>query len=121
MARIRPVLALLLAVAAPAALVACFPDSRPRISIEFGAVPELEGSKVLIDGKAVGTLDKTGEATRISWPVEPGEHEIQIESAQFACQPMKVKAELEGQKVRLMAQVAEWPSKDGRPLIVFYP
>lgn len=98
---------------------ACFPDDSPRISIEYGMIPELEGADVLIDGKVVGKLEMTGQATRVSFAVKPGEHEVCIREPRFDCQPARVAAELKGQKIRLMAQIAEMASTTGKPTITF--
>lgn len=107
--------------AAAALLPACMlPDDKPRISIEFGAVPELEGAHVLIDGKPVGKLERTGAATRIAFPVEKGIHEVTLRHSDFDCEPARVKAELDAQKIRLLAQVSESPASltgSGRPTI----
>ena len=101
-------LALFLLLASAALLAGCFGDDRPRISIEFGAMPEvLEGKDVLIDGAVVGKLEKTGQATRISFPVEPGLHDVSLDVPGWQCVPAKVEAQLKGQKVRLMAEPGE--------------
>ena len=113
--RHRLLAALALALACPS----CFPDDSPRISIEYAMVPELEGADVLIDGKVVGKLEPTGQATRVSFPVKPGEHEVSIKSPQFDCQATKVVAEMKGQKVRLLASVGEMQSTSGKPMITF--
>lgn len=114
--RARVVAALLLA------CTACLlPDNKPRISIEFGAVPELEGSEVVIDGKVAGKLERTGQATRVSFPVEKGTHEVTLRSSRFDCETAKVNAELDAQKIRMLADVGESYSLSGapRPTIVF--
>ncbi len=111
--------------AAAAALVmvlgACMlPDNQPRISIEFGMIPELEGATVLVDGRPVGKLERTGQATRIAFPVSKGVHEVTIRDSRFACEPIKVKCELDAQKIRLMAEIADRVGTDGsiRQMIV---
>jgi hypothetical protein len=90
------------------------------ISIEFGLYPEeFEGLPVLIDGEQVGTLDVTGRATRIAFPVEMGEHEVRIEHPELPCRPAVVNVRLKGEKIRLMADLADF-HEDGRivPTIV---
>ena len=108
----------LLALFAPACLL---PDNKPRISIEFGAVPELEGAEVLVDGKVVGKLERTGQVTRINFPVAKGRHEVAIRDPRFDCKPVQVNAELDAQKIRLMATAGEMMGMPGsmKPMIVF--
>ena len=96
-------------------------DDRPRISIEFGMYPEeLEDAQVIVNGELVGTLERIGQATRTSFPVEPGIHEVAIRHPRLRCQPAKVEAQLAGQKVRLMADIREQWNPDGSmfPVIV---
>ena len=100
-------------------LCGCFPDDRPRVSIEFGAIPEFEGAEVLIDDHVVGKLERTGQATRISFPVEMGDHTVCIKVKGFRCEPAKVTVEMKGQKVRLLANVLDMTSPDGQPVIGF--
>lgn len=98
-------------------------DDRPRFSIEFGADPELfEGAAVTVDGYIVGRLEKTGEATRISFPVDPGMHEICIDLEGFDCQPIRLDLSMKGQKVRLLAEIGETMGGEGtRPMITLRP
>jgi hypothetical protein len=105
-----------LALASAALLVSCgaMPDDRPRVSIEFGTYPELlGGSLVIIDEQPVGRLEATGKATRISFPVEIGEHEVSIRHATLRCQKRRVDCALKGQKVRLLADLQEHAMRDG--------
>jgi hypothetical protein len=114
----RRLAAALLLLALPALTGCGLPDNQPRVSIEFGAVPELEGATVLIDGKAVGKLEKTGQATRINFPVPKGTHEVTLQSPQFDCRPVQINAELTAQKIRLMVDVAETASIGGKPSLI---
>lgn len=117
--------ALVLLLLTVSSLAGCvLPDNKPRISIEFGAVPELEGATVLIDGKPAGKLERTGQATRIAFPVEKGKHEVSFRHPQFDCQPVTVNAELDAQKIRLMADVSEYAATtltppSGKPIVTF--
>jgi hypothetical protein len=99
-------------------LAACFPDDSPRISIEFGALESAEGSDVVIDGVVVGKLEKTGQATRTSFPVKKGDHEITIKSASFDCETAKVRLELPSQKLRLLLDVSDVTSIGGKPTMI---
>jgi hypothetical protein len=116
--RIALIAAALLCLSSAACLL---PDNKPRISIEFGAVPELEGSEVVIDGKVAGKLERTGQATRISFPVSKGQHEVTLKSSQFDCETAHVNIELDAQKVRMLVDVGESSSLNGgaKPSIVF--
>ena len=98
----------------------CGVDDRPRISIEFGMYPEeLTDAQVIVNGQLVGTLERIGQATRTSFPVEPGIHEVTIRHPRLRSVPRRVEAELPGQKVRLMADIREtWHDGRVRPLIV---
>jgi len=109
----------LLALLSPACLL---PDNKPRISIEFGAIPELvEGAEVLVDGKPVGKLERTGQVTRIAFPVSKGRHEVTLRGDRFDCQPAQVNAELDAQKIRLLATVGETMGAvgSGKPMVIF--
>ena len=108
---------LVLALAATVLLIACgaMPDDRPRISIEFGMYPDLFGdSLVIIDARPVGRLETTGKATRTSFPVEIGEHEVSIRHSTLRCQRRRVDCAMRGQKVRLLADLQERAMRDGR-------
>ena len=49
------------------------------IQIDFGMYPEVfEGAEVEIDGKVVGTLERTGQATRAGFKVEEGKHVVRV-------------------------------------------
>ena len=102
-------------------LAACFPDDSPRVSIEFGAIDAAEGAEVVIDGVVVGKLEKTGQATRTSFPVKKGDHEVTIKSASFDCEPAKVRLELPSQKVRLMLDVSESTGINTKPTFLLRP
>ena len=105
---------LVVVVAAAGAGGCWFPDDSPRISIEFGMYPEMfEGLDVRIDGEVAGKLVKTGQATRVSFPVTPGMHEVTVDHPEIECQPRRVDAQLRGQKVRLMLELEERASTDG--------
>jgi hypothetical protein len=102
-----------------AVLTGCMlPDNKPRVSIEFGAVPELAGAEVLVDGKPVGKLEVTGRITRTAFPVEKGRHEVRLRHPQFDCEPAIIRAELDAQKFRLLVDVSEAASINGRPTLV---
>ena len=91
------------------------PDDRPRVSIEFGMAPELlEDRPVVIDGEPVGKLERIGRATRVSFPVEKGEHEVAILHPTYRCEPRRVDLAMAGQKVRLMAELQERYDPSGR-------
>lgn len=98
----------------------CGADDRPRISIEFGMYPEeLTDAQVIVNGRLVGTLERVGQATRTSFPVDPGVHEVAIRHPRLRCVPRRVEAGLPGQKVRLLADIREtWLEGRVRPLIV---
>jgi hypothetical protein len=115
MRRFRNPSAPALAVVLLAALAGCLlPDDRPRLSIEFGMIEEFAtGAEVLVDGKVVGTLDKTGAQTRTSFPLDMGEHEVTLRVPGWETETTKVVAELKGQKIRLMPEVAESSGADG--------
>jgi hypothetical protein len=117
----RRLAAFALALTALLAAACMLPDNKPRISIEFGAVPELEGAEVLVDGKVVGKLERTGQVTRINFPIEKGRHDVAIRDPRFDCQPAQVNAELDAQKIRLLATIGETMNTTGslKPMIVF--
>ena len=90
------------------------------VSIEFGMYPEeFEGETVYIDGEAVGTLESIGQATRMAFPCELGEHEVKISHPQLRMKPATVNLRMRGEKVRLMAEIVDF-YEDGRsqPTIV---
>ena len=109
-------LARLFALSAAVLLFAgCFGDSRPHVVIEFGMYPDLfEGLDVQIDGKTVGQLKKTGAITRTGWPLDKGEHTIQVLSPKFESQPYKLNAELRMQKIMLILELTDGATADGR-------
>jgi hypothetical protein len=91
-----------------------FPDDRPRVSIEFGGIADFAtGADVLVDGKAVGKLERTGQATRVSFPLDMGDHEVTLRVPGWQTEPVKVVAELKAQKIRLMPEVGEVGAADG--------
>lgn len=115
--RTRPIHPVVLALAFAA--MACGGPAQ-HVSIEFGLYPEeLEGETVYIDGEPVGTLDRTGQHTRIAFPVELGEHEVRISHPRLKMKPAVVHLRMRGEKVRLMADIVEY-YEDGRivPTIV---
>jgi len=115
MTRARWTAAALLACAlVPLAGCGALPDNRPRVSIEFGVDPDLlENCPVLIDGKVVGRLTKTGQATRMSFPADMGKHEVRILSTRMECEPAIVTLEMQAQKVHLIAFIEERSGTDG--------
>lgn len=89
-------------------LLACGGGPQQYVSIEFGMYPEeFEGETVFIDGEPVGTLDRIGQATRMAFPVEIGEHEVRISHPRLEMQPARVQVRMRGEKVRLMANITE--------------
>ena len=105
------------ALAAALPLAGCnlmLPDDRPRVSIEFGVAPEiLEGREVVVDGRIVGRLERVGQATRNAFPLEEGEHDVWIRHERFASRKARVAATMKGQKVHLLAELADEASPDG--------
>ena len=103
-----------LVLALPACGPMTLPESKTRITIEFGMYPEVfEGSDVSVDGKIVGKLEMTGQVTRRSFPVTKGTHAVCIENPRFDCEPTRVTLELEGQRVQLLADLEERSSDEG--------
>jgi hypothetical protein len=60
------------------------------VSIEWGIEPNLVGSRVEIDGRDAGKLEKFGQATRTAFPVSAGEHTVRVITEGFDCPPYKV-------------------------------
>jgi hypothetical protein len=77
------------------------------IQIDFGMYPEVfEGAEVEIDGKVVGTLERTGQATRAGFKVKEGKHVVRVLHAELGSQEMQVEVR-SGEKVRVMLDMVE--------------
>jgi hypothetical protein len=77
------------------------------IQIDFGMYPEVfEGAEVEIDGKVVGTLERTGQATRAGFKVKEGKHVVRVLHAELGSQEMQVEVR-PGEKVRVMLDMVE--------------
>ena len=118
--RTRTTVTLALALAVGLGLLSACVDDRPRISIEFGAAPELfTGKQVLIDGRVVGRLETTGQVTRISFPVSDGSHEVCVIVPGYACQTRTVEVRGAGMKAHLLLNVLDGTTENGEPLVGF--
>ena len=112
----RSILRIFQAAALAAVAAGCMGDTRPKVVIEWGAYPEeFEGKTVEIDGKPAGELKKFGEATRTAFLVDKGNHLVRVVHPGFDCPPVKVAAELSGQRIMLLLEVGEMMSTTGKP------
>ena len=103
------------------ALAACVDDS-PRVSIDFSVAPEVfTGARVMIDGKVVGALTKTGHVARLSFPVSKGTHTVSVIVPGYTCQPATVEVPGPGLTPHLILNFLDSPNADGRPVIGFHP
>ena len=87
------------------------------IQLDFSLYPEdFEGSGVEIDGELVGTLERFGQAMRSGFEVSPGEHAVRIAHPRFDCDPIRVRLERPGEKIRIMLDFESRQNPDhGRP------
>jgi len=84
------------------------------IQIDFGMYPEVfEGAEVEIDGKVVGTLERTGQATRAGFEVKEGKHVVRVLHAELGSQEMRVEVR-KGEKVRVMLDMIEHYDRETR-------
>ena len=93
---------------------AMFSSSDSRVLIEFGAdVDGFEGLPVEIDGKMVGKLQRTGQATRMAFPIENGEHTVRVVHPQMECEATRVRVKPNA-KVYLQLDVMDGADAAGR-------
>jgi len=86
------------------------------IQLDFSTYPDdFEGSGVEIDGKVVGKLKRYGRAMRSGFEVAPGEHVVRIAHPTFDCDPIHVRLERPGQKVRIVLDFESRQSPDHGP------
>ena len=84
------------------------------IQIDFGMYPEVfEGAEVEIDGKVVGTLERTAQATRTGFKVKEGKHVVRVLHAELGSQEMRVEV-WKGEKVRVMLEMVEYYDRETR-------
>lgn len=84
------------------------------IQIDFGMYPEVfEGAEVEIDGKVVGRLERTGQATRAGFKVEEGKHVVRVLHDELGSQEMQVEVR-KGEKVRVMLDMVELYDRESR-------
>jgi hypothetical protein len=77
------------------------------IQLDFGMYPEVfEGAEVEIDGRVVGTLERTGQATRAGFKVKQGKHVVRVLHAKFESEDMQIEVR-KGEKVRVMLDMVE--------------
>jgi uncharacterized protein (DUF1684 family) len=94
---------------------AFFPSAKSYVSIEFGADPDtFAGAPVEIDGQAVGKLERTGQATRIAFPVDKGEHTIRVVHPNFECAVTRFAARGSGDKLHMLLDVQDSVDATGR-------
>ena len=82
------------------------------ISIEWGIEPDLVGSRVEVDGKPVGKLEKFGQATRTGFPVGTGKHTVRVVSEIFECPPHEITLK-RGERLHLWLDIEESMSAGG--------
>lgn len=91
-----------------------FPSSDARVLIEFGADADtFEGLPVEIDGKVVGNLQRTGQVTRMAFPVKGGDHTVRVVHPKMECAAARVAVKPSG-KVHLMLEVGDAVDVKGR-------
>ena len=82
------------------------------IQLDFGMYPELlEGAQVEIDGKVVGTLESTGQATRAGFKVEKGRHVVRVLHPEIAAADIEVELKT-GEKARVLLDLEERYDRD---------
>lgn len=90
-------------------------DDRTVILIEFGMMPELAGTAVvMIDGDSVGILKRRGARTQSGFKVPEGDHVVSVRHPEFGSEPARVTTGFGAGQVRLMLDVAEL-MRDGVP------
>jgi PEGA domain len=90
------------------------------ISIEWGIDQDLVGSVVEVDGKAVGKLEKYGQATRTGFPVSPGKHTVRLVTDAYECPPREVEVK-RGERLHLLLDFEDYTNAQGgiSPRITF--
>ena len=77
------------------------------VQLDFGMYPELlEGCRVEIDGRVVGTLERTGQSTRAGFEVDEGRHVIRVLHPEMGSEEIEVQL-AKGEKARLLLDVVE--------------
>lgn len=77
------------------------------IQIDFSMYPDVfEGAEVEIDGKVVGTLERSGQTLRAGFKVREGKHVVRVLHAELGSQEMRVDVR-KGEKVRMMLDMVE--------------
>jgi hypothetical protein len=84
-----------------------FSDS-PVVRIEFGAdADQFEGLEVLIDGRVVGKLRRSDQATLSGFEIRKGTHHVCVQHPQYGCSPTRVTADKPGQELMLRLEYEE--------------
>ncbi|MDA0330324.1 MAG: PEGA domain-containing protein [Gemmatimonadetes bacterium] len=94
-----------------------------HIRIEFGIAPEiLVGAAVVIDGEVAGSITRPRAPTVNGFPVEPGEHTVELRLEGYGAESITVDTRTEGGTARLMVDFSERRNADGstQPTIVLY-
>ncbi len=82
------------------------PADQYIILIEFGTMPSLEGTEVVIDGQVAGTLKKMGPRTQTGFKVGEGDHTVSFNHPEYESETARVSTGFGGQKVMLMPELA---------------
>ena len=87
---------------------ACAGGPSTYVQIEFGMDPEyLTGARVVIDGEVVGTLERLRGRTLNGFPVDEGDHTVEVRREGCTSETARVTTGFGGTTVRLMAEPAE--------------
>lgn len=78
----------------------------PVLQVEWGAIPELAGAEVVVDGEVVGTLELLRRRTRNGFKVDKGPHQVLLRWDRCPGIPDTITA-VSGRPILLMADIED--------------